>query len=268
MNVARLDKLANDSYEGLYWLGFLLADGHFSKMGRLQLELSTKDEAHLERYGNYIEFQGSIHRRRNSAMIGVSDRETLNQICQKYDIHSNKTHNPPRLCVFDRLSDDQLTALVIGFVDGDGCFNIRKERRTCNLIVIGHQNILSLFDYWFKRLQSISRISISRPRLRKLRGRTYAIVQIRNHVFNKYLKQKSLDMNLPVLKRKWDKIDMTLITGYEQRRRLGPQIEQMLKENYTVRQIVECLNVQRWFVTNYIKDRKLLYPQSVIVLPS
>lgn len=40
-----------------------------------------------------------------------------------FKIHYNKTYNPCDFNVFENLSNLELTALLIGIIDGDGCID-------------------------------------------------------------------------------------------------------------------------------------------------
>lgn len=258
MNQANLSKLTDGSYESCYWLGFLLADGHFSKRNRLEVELSLKDEDHLKKYATYIEFRGDFHYRRRSCMAGVSDHEMVPRICAQYGIHSNKTCHPPEHAMFEGLTDLQIVCLFIGFIDGDGSLTNDKGRRnTCNLSLAGHKNSLSLLTYFVSRVAHASNIGIAFPTIRQTKRGDYAQFQVRNHALNKFLKQTALDLKLPIMDRKWRQIDMKLVTGTERRKMFEPEIRKMLSEQTPVSIIASKLGVKDWFIYNLIKDRKL-----------
>ena len=50
----KLAILLEEKNEIYYWLGFLMADGHFSKLNDIKLAVSAKDLNHLEKFGKLI----------------------------------------------------------------------------------------------------------------------------------------------------------------------------------------------------------------------
>lgn len=53
---ANLQRLLEDTPEAFYWIGFLLADGSFSK-GRIRFAI--KDVEQLYRFGTFIDYTGT-----------------------------------------------------------------------------------------------------------------------------------------------------------------------------------------------------------------
>ena len=49
-------KLISETNESYYWLGFLMADGHFNKNGQIQINLAEKDLKHLQKLGKNATF--------------------------------------------------------------------------------------------------------------------------------------------------------------------------------------------------------------------
>ena len=56
-----LEDTSNDKF---YWLGFLLADGHFSEK-TLSVEIANKDLEHLEKFKKYLGVNINIFNRKN-----------------------------------------------------------------------------------------------------------------------------------------------------------------------------------------------------------
>lgn len=256
MNTAKLHKIIDGSPEGFYWLGFLLADGHFSKKNRLQLQIAVKDREHLNRFAQFIEFQGVIHDnyRNNSILLGVSDQKMVPVICEKYDIRYNKTHFPPDISVFSHLEPDQWLALALGYIDGDGSI-IKKNDGACSLSLVGHKKWWDFIALVFRQLKKLSGCKIYAPRLDR---EGYVRVQIKNHAFNKFLKREGTRLKLPFLDRKWSKIDMDFVSKRERREQLSPKIIEFIKQGWSKRRIANELSVNYFYVSNLIKDHKLI----------
>ena len=52
---ANLEILLDGSLQSMYWIGFLLADGHFHKIGdRLRLDQDIGDISHLLKFREYV----------------------------------------------------------------------------------------------------------------------------------------------------------------------------------------------------------------------
>ena len=80
-------------------MGFLIADGSFENNRRLSIEISNKDKSHLLKLKSYLNSNHKIRTRKrgNYGMCSLSITSTygLPPIIQQFDIHSQKTYNPP-----------------------------------------------------------------------------------------------------------------------------------------------------------------------------
>jgi len=210
--LANLEPLTTETYEALYWLGFLLADGHFSAQNRLQLTLAIKDEAHLEKFASFINFTGTKQKDTKKVSIAIMDQWWVGLLKKKYDLDHQKTYRPPSLDKFSHLSDDQWLSLVIGFIDGDGSIITRKHTKTCNLTIKNHASWLPFLNLISTRLEYTSGIPLKRA---KINSYGYALLGFSNHPLNKHLKNAAQRLNLPVLERKWSRIDENYVNPYE-----------------------------------------------------
>jgi hypothetical protein len=154
-----LSVLLDKSLTSFYWLGFILADGHFTKTGQLVVALMEKDKNHLEHLAQYLKttvkypyrrekeykkrtslISPSEQQLRSVVRITVQDKEIVDQINFLLGLPSSrKTYNPPTK--LDDLNTDEITALFIGFFDGDGSSSyssiegcVRKSARLENHI--------------------------------------------------------------------------------------------------------------------------------------
>ncbi|KKK80632.1 hypothetical protein LCGC14_2821530, partial [marine sediment metagenome] len=64
-----LSGLLIDTPISFYWIGFLLADGHFSKRHRVKLVLADKDIEHLNKFKQFVKHRGSDDKRNGATGI-------------------------------------------------------------------------------------------------------------------------------------------------------------------------------------------------------
>lgn len=205
----KASKLLNDSLESYYWHGFIIADGHIGKRNNIKITVSPKDEGHLIKFRNFLEVEQPIkHNTQNttyannteSVTISISDVNACEQLRNLYKVGHTKTINPPNLLKI--LNDsDKFVSFFFGLFDGDGCFCMQKSK------VVAMK--FELHSSWMEVLESIqialekhfkieSRISMT--------SRGYSKLMIyKNENFRKF-KNLTLDMNIPVMERKWNKL--------------------------------------------------------------
>lgn len=199
MNLGRknkLSKLLEETPEKYYWLGFLMADGHFSKQNRLSLNLALLDKDHVFKFQNYINC-GNVQVD-YQAHIKVMDVSTLSYLKEKYKIHNNKTENPPDL---SQIIGDNLFSFMIGFIDGDGSIQYQTGRTDVKLAVKCHRAWKEALSYIFKFPARIN-------------NQGYSYLGIADNTILREFKRKAIELNLPILTRKWDKIDLNKESKY------------------------------------------------------
>lgn len=126
--------LNNLNSKSAYWWGFIMADGHLSKTGKLDITLSSKDKDHLLKLAGYLNTDNVYDRvmtqgySNNSSMttLALQDKKVINKWRSLLKIEESKTYNPPDLSVF--INKELLIYFFIGFVDGDGCVWLQKGR--------------------------------------------------------------------------------------------------------------------------------------------
>jgi hypothetical protein len=135
--------------------------------------------------------------------ITISRAKVIRKLAKKFDISNTKTYNPPKLnWGIDR---DLKLSLIVGFIDGDGCIGKQSYREDNILSLKCHSSWLDNIDIMAREIYSLSDMPYTcRTKINK---RGYARVAIANNEVLMNLKRKVLELNLPVLKRKWDKID-------------------------------------------------------------
>lgn len=210
----KLEKLLNETPEAYYWIGFIAADGCFSgKNGnRLQVKVSLKDEDHLRRLAAYLETKNLVLTPNNTITLTLSDRFAAPLIRSKFGLVRNKTYNPPgNLDFYLDLQKDLFLAFLIGFIDGDGTITKLKDRRWPSIVIGCHFSWLSFFLTFAARLGTLFSCTLGAPHLQHSK-RDQLTWNIGRSVVVKGLKEFSA--TLPVISRKWDRIDQTAVVRH------------------------------------------------------
>lgn len=196
---SELSVLLLDNPISFYWVGFLTADGHFSKQKRIILVLSAKDIDHLLKFGKYISCP-NIHKYKRSFRISCCDTTLVPLITNKFNLSNNKTRNPPDI-IFD--NDDLFLSFFAGFVDGDGCISGTGNRRSIRIKV--HRNWLKKLIEYEDRIYRI--FNMPKTTFTRLNKQEYASFGLSNRELLSNLKKKLISLNLPLLSRKWNRIN-------------------------------------------------------------
>lgn len=197
-NNGKFSILLNDTPITYYWLGFLIADGHFNKNGYITLNISKYDLKHTNKFRHYLGLE-----KRNDTLVSLSDKITFNKLSEMFKITSNKTSEPCDLSyLFDK--PDLFFSFIVGFIDGDGTIN--KEgyiRIKC------HHNWLDNID---KMLYFISNGIYNKPKLNK---ENFCVGHLSSIQVTKNIFKKIKKLNLPILERKWNRIPMCKLSKKE-----------------------------------------------------
>lgn len=223
----------------------MLADGSFYD-NRLRLGLSSKDSDHLYKFADFIHYSGSINITEKAISLACKDTEVVEKIKEKFDIKPQKTYNPPHTVLkFDR---DLTYALLAGFIDGDGNIKNQTDRKDFVLQIKIHsswENILKEFNSLISE-QNFTRINSS----------GYAYLVISNTENLKKLKEKILSLNLPIMSRKWDVIDLNFVSKYVTAKELRNNIIKAYEEGMRNKDISIKFNTSPSNVTKIIKNYK------------
>lgn len=190
---SRMDVLLSDSHESFYWLGFLLADGHFGTTAGnyfVEVAISDKDVRHLTRFAAYIGSNVS-KTSGNKVRVRAYDSLVVRALIDKFGIHHRKTYNPPADTHFQIFHPDLLLSLIVGFFDGDGHMTPKRTGR------------IQLHANWLPVLMNFhAALGSSVP---KINGQGYADWYINNTAMVR-LADHSRRFALPILERKWNSI--------------------------------------------------------------
>ena len=218
---ANLEILLDGSLQSMYWIGFLLADGHFHKIGdRLRLDQDIGDISHLLKFREYVkgktepgisesQYNGKMKR---SAYLTYVNKQVVKQLREQFEISNTKTYDPPSFTNYD-LNESQWIALLIGFIDGDGSISRTQK--------VGHSPSISIKieinSAWCGNLAHIKQIAYKKfGKIDKCRTpivrtntacRSLARTSISSPIVCNGLKTFIIENNLYVLSRKWSKIN-------------------------------------------------------------
>lgn len=199
-----LSYLLENSPEAYYWMGFLLADGTFDAKNSLCLATANKDKEQIELFANFLTAPKNRVKTIDLvtnfsackiARLTCCSVNYMPQIKKKFDLHLNKTINPPKISSYNIL-DNLLLALFIGYVDGDGC--IDKTKKQIKFTV--HSNWLDNLKFFKTEIERIMNKKVSIPGINKA---GYAFWSI-NKTTSKLLMDIAKILNLPILNRKWN----------------------------------------------------------------
>jgi len=222
-----------------YWLGFILADGHISKVKNIQINLSIKDKEHIYKLEKYIGHKIKILEDDKKIRTTIQDRPTINEISKVFNWKTNKTKIPPIIPEF--IKGDKLFSLIIGFIDGDG--SIKKNG---NLFVkCDHSWNDILKEFYFELVGEYKDFNFIDD---------CSIFYILKWEILKNIKQKTIDLNLPTMNRKWDRINLDKITKNENNNIKKNKILELLKQNINIKEIVNETEFSQSFVYKIKKE--------------
>lgn len=197
----QLDILLENTHESLYWIGFILADGHISPSNRLKFLLSSKDSNQVKKLQKYLKIK-IIKYNKICTYIDCQDKYIIPKICKKFDINSRKTYNPPR--ILPNISKELIISMLIGYIDGDGYICKQYKRKDSKINIHCHSSWLLYLNMICNLLIEFYNIDIAHPAIKK---DGYLNWNICNHKMINSLKDHVVKYKLPALNRKWDIIN-------------------------------------------------------------
>lgn len=226
--------LLDASLRSFYYIGFLMADGHIEKKIRLQVSLSRKDKNWLENFCKYV--NGKKVRtfsvgQYEMCSFSVQDKDAIPKICDIFGLKQNKTKNPPPLSVFSKLTDEEILSLIIGFIDGDGSIGNVYKRNDFNIRIKNDSS-------WLNILEMFS-IKVSGENFAKINKFGYAEISFTKFSDIKRLKKFAMENNLPILERKWDKIDVNKENKTEIAEKNKNIVKTLSLKNLTINEMVK-----------------------------
>lgn len=195
-NLNKLQPLLEESPGIYYWLGFIMADGYLDSEGELRVTVAIKDIEHLRKLGRLLNAKVNIDKRSTYCTMGCKDAHYGVVLRDKLGIDKPKTYNPPVLLYLQ--NRDRSLAFIAGFIDGDGHVGYKGDRPyllrvSCHSSWMGN---LIIFQSLIANLLGIkSRVGLT--------SRGYSYWSLSNGHNINLLKQEFLNLNLPIMERKW-----------------------------------------------------------------
>lgn len=217
--------LLSETPEAYYWAGFILADGHISNRNELSITLSAKDKDHLIKFSEYISFPKVIKLKNygkvcyEQVRLAVTDRFYIKEFKEKFDIKRDKTYYPPDLSWIK--NKNLFLSLLCGYIDGDGTISSRKSS-TIQFHV--HSSWMPFFTLVNEKLFEYYNINATMPCIGK---DGYTRFSICNFQLVKNIYIDILELNIPFLKRKWNRINV----NYETKKMRSEKIMNFIKNN-------------------------------------
>lgn len=200
-----LEKLFTNTTESYYWIGFLLADGSFSKTG---LRFEIKEREQLERFKNFLGINNEIKEHRENHYIYVGGSTNVTRLKNQFGLRQNKTYIAPEPSIIEGIDLRLLLALIIGFIDGDGHIRRVKSGKCCFQITFeNHASWKEIYEIFEKKISEFSSHELKKSNIR-INCRGYVCMSICRREIILKLKEFVIQEKLPVLERKWNLISL------------------------------------------------------------
>lgn len=215
-----LSPLLLDSAETYYWIGFILADGHYNRPNGFSITLSAVDDNHLRKLQRYIKsdsfqyLKNYNQKKHQQVRMCFNDKNLGPKIAEKFNIRRDKTYYPPNL---NFIQDKTLfLSLFAGYIDGDGTIeyskNVRRRIKPVTIRFHVHASWQPFLQWIKQQLIKHYSIDIADP---SIGGDGYLRWCISNFSLIKQIKIDLDKLNIPLLQRKWDKIHNEYLTMKE-----------------------------------------------------
>lgn len=248
---SNMNILMEDKVESLYWIGFILADGHISNSERIKINLSIKDIEHLQKFVDYVKCSDIIIKDK-MCYTSLQNKDICIKLCDKFNIKNNKTYEPMELNNYS-FNKELLFSLIIGFIDGDGCINKVYKRQDCNLRIHLHSSWLDnlifienfIYDYFsIEKKKTYSHIS----------NDGYSLLTISDNDIITKLKKECIRLKLPIMSRKWDRIDENRVSRNILFNNTKQDIINLYKSGLSPLEIISKLNLKKDVVYKHIRN--------------
>lgn len=251
-----MKNLLIDNCESFYWIGFLLADGHFNNnICRIRLTLSNIDVDHIIKFSKFIECD-NININDKYCSISFQNTNQFNTITEKFNINNRKTYNPVDFELFKKFEKTHVFSIIVGFIDGDGSIQNHRHRNDCSLSIHLHsswlKNLIYIEDFIYEYFNIEKNKTLS-----KIGNDGYSRLVLSNNNILNEMKKECVKLNLPVLERKWNKINENKYPKsiiFEEHKK---NIIKLYDNGKTPMEIVKLLNLKQGIVYKYIREQKI-----------
>ena len=241
-----------------YWLGFLMADGSF-KERQIQIKVSNKDRNHLVKLDDFLGFTGRIFEDQSICRRTYSSKKVVDCLKKKFKISSRKTYSP--FFIDENMDRDLFLSLFIGFVDGDG--SISKGNYS-NLSISCHESWYNNFIKFKNKLaiclgEDLEDFKVyknfeKRIKFEKEYSSKVSIFRINKNSILKKIKFKAIELNLPIMERKWNNINLQKINSIEKSKLRLQEIKKLSEEGYFYKDIARNIGLGHKYVKSIIVE--------------
>ncbi len=249
---SNMSVLLEENVTSYYWMGFLIADASISNT-RIKLDLADKDRNHVVEFCRFVKCNNHRSLKNGAYGVALMDKFNISKIIKKFKLLPRKTYNPPDLTwMFD---DDLFVSFFVGFIDGDGSIVKQFKRKDCILTIKNYASWLNNLQYMVNRVSDLSNVNSTKA---IIDNQGYAKVRIANSICLKSLKRKIIKLKLPVLQRKWNRIDLNFTGKYEKSTINNHKIILLNKEGYKNSEIANVLNLPYSCITAKMKKLNIV----------
>lgn len=252
-----VSKLLEETPEAYYWAGFIAADGSIRDNIGLSLSVCAKDKEHILKFAKFINttnITSFTHKMGGRFGVGsqtwvtIQDIYMVPQFALKFDLKQKKTYNPP--IDLSWMKDDLFLSFFAGFIDGDGCISYNKKCNGASLDIHVNYTWKDILVYMEKHVYETCKIESYKPLPRIAlippslpNGQPLAQLRIRNtHLLHEF-KRRLLSLNVPMMERKWDKIDLSKPSQFEISTKKRENILLLQKQNISSTEIAKRLGI-------------------------
>lgn len=225
-----LARLLADDPVAAYWMGFIFADGHLSEW-RIKIKIAIKDTEHLQTLAAWLGsgIHTTFERGESVVSLAKQDRTAVPAIRERFDLRSRKTYEPPARLPYEE--ETLLRCWLVGYIDGDGMIRQQTGRQNALLTTVAHLA-------WEPLLTEVSEtVGVGLIRHRIVRGRTYVALTCHRHNEIVALRQFARAQCLPVLERKWSRVDETYVAPEARDGHMRDRVEVLARQGMRVKDI-------------------------------
>jgi hypothetical protein len=221
-----LKVLFNNSFQSLYWVGFLFADGCINRENRLRVSSSSQDKNQMERFADYI--SSTVYEYKNKGgtkinpipfftySVSIGDPIETKKLMEIFDFKYKKTYNPPSQEILQKElnTKEKFISFFIGFIDGDGWICVNNKTLKSSLCLENHNSWLKIHNWFISQLKfyklydgkSIARLcKPSKKSTTRLNYNKTSKFQLYGNIVEN-IKEEIYKLKLKVLDRKWNKV--------------------------------------------------------------
>lgn len=248
-------RLLEDSYEAYYWIGFILADAGLHRRRNnidFSMQLSVLDLEHLKKVAQFLGIDKIKYRRdKKQAYITGQNKIIISKFIEKFGLILPKTYNCPNLEISNK---ELLICLLIGFIDGDGSINNNSKcKKSVEIAIKLHKNWINFLKI-YEELCPHGKISEGSGGYEN--KQKYPRFRLTYYPEILWLKNKAIEYNLPILNRKWSKVDNNHKTCQEKSKSDKEKIKKLYSEGYKQSEIIKITGFSQPKVSRACSNKK------------